>query len=46
VEQPGLRSDDPDFAIMHFDTLRQRAQVIAAVAAAVDFREELTRDFR
>ena len=34
LEQPGLRSDDPDLAFRHLDTLGQGAQVVAAEAAA------------
>ncbi|MCU0910229.1 MAG: hypothetical protein MUE98_02440, partial [Rhodobacteraceae bacterium] len=34
MEQPGLRSDDPDLAFCHLDALGEGAQVVAAEAAA------------
>ncbi|HLJ65535.1 MAG TPA: hypothetical protein VKT70_15590 [Stellaceae bacterium] len=36
MEQIALRADDADFAIRDFDTLSQRAEMIAAIPAAVD----------
>ncbi|WP_395710443.1 hypothetical protein [Reyranella sp.] len=34
LEQPGLRSHDPDLADIHLDTLGERAQMVPAIAAA------------
>src|SRR5215475_11473384 len=45
LEQPRLRSHDPNLALGDLDTLGKRAQVVAAVAAAVE-PEDKARDLR
>ena len=35
LEQPGLRSHDPNLAFRDLDALGERAQVVAAIAAAL-----------
>ena len=36
LEQPGLRSHDPDVSLGDLDTLGERAQMVAAIAAAFE----------
>ncbi|HTR11909.1 MAG TPA: hypothetical protein VMI72_01320 [Roseiarcus sp.] len=36
LEQPGLRSDDPHLALGDLDPLGERAEMVAAVAAAFE----------
>jgi hypothetical protein len=36
LKQIAFRADDADFAVRYLDALRKRAEMVAAIAAAID----------